>query len=231
MKRLFVVAILFCIFGPCVFASTRSYVRIVSLSFVSGTVLARRPGFPKWASAALNMPIEEGSSVVTARDSFAEVQFENGSTLRVGQLSRVDFTQLAFAARDGYINHLKLVTGLATIHIIAKRRDIYMLLVSGASLLPYGNTEFRTELRRQHLRVEVFRGHLKATDASRTAQLDRNQVLDCDYSDGGTFQVTSKIQMDQWDAWVQKRDGGTIVDAYSGSGPGMYDWEDDLSSS
>src|SRR5579863_2632146 len=71
------------------------HARVVSLSLVEGAVIVRKAGSEKWSRAGLDLSIEEGMSIATARNSFAEVQFENGSTLRIGELSRVDFTQMA----------------------------------------------------------------------------------------------------------------------------------------
>ena len=39
----------------------------------------------------VNIPIQEGFSAATAKKSFAELQFENGSTVRLGELTGVDF--------------------------------------------------------------------------------------------------------------------------------------------
>src|ERR1700676_983569 len=64
-----------------------SHARVVSLSLVEGTVITRKPGSEKWVSATLSAPIEEGTFLATAKNSFAEVQFENGSTVRIGELS------------------------------------------------------------------------------------------------------------------------------------------------
>jgi ferric-dicitrate binding protein FerR (iron transport regulator) len=215
-------------FAPAVLANTPSHARVVSLSFVEGTVIARRPGSPKWARASLNMPIQQGVSLVTARHSLAEVQFENGSTVRLGELSRVDFVQMGSAPHSGYVNQLNLAVGFATINIIPKRHDEYVVTASGASLLPRGKTEFRADLSHGHLRVEVFNGRVQAADASQSEQLRKNQVLACDYRIPGAFQVTDTIQRDEWDKWVQTRDRQASLAAYSGQGPGMYSWEDNL---
>jgi ferric-dicitrate binding protein FerR (iron transport regulator) len=183
-----------------------SHARVVSLSLVSGTVLARRPGSTKWAGATVDTPIEEGVSIATAKHSFAEVQFENGSTVRLGELSRVDFTQLALAPHSGHINRPTLVIGFATLHVIPKRHDEYVLNASGASLTPHGKTEFRTDLSHGHLRVEVMSGHIQAADSNQSEHLGKNQVLACDDGASGAFQVTDSIQLDEWDKWVQARD-------------------------
>jgi ferric-dicitrate binding protein FerR (iron transport regulator) len=183
-----------------------SHARVVSVSLVSGAVLARRPGSTKWVGATVDTPIEEGVSVATAKNSFAEVQFENGSTVRLGELSRVDFTQLALAPHSGLINRLTLVIGFATLHVMPKRHDEYILHASGASLTPHGKTEFRTDLSHGRLRVEVMSGRIQVADSSRSERLGKNQVLAYDEGASAAFQVTDSIQMDEWDKWVQARD-------------------------
>jgi ferric-dicitrate binding protein FerR (iron transport regulator) len=215
-------------FVPSILANTHSHARAVSLTFVEGTVIARRSGSPKWARADLNMPIEQGISIATARNSFAEVEFENGTTVRIGELSRVDFVQMGNGVHGGYVNDLNLAAGLATIHVIPRRHDEFVLTVSCASLMPHGKTEFRADLSRDRLRVEVFDGRVRAEDSSESKQLGSNQVLACDYNGSAVFHVTEKIQMDEWDRWVQMRDQQASLAAYSGPGPGMYDWEEDL---
>ncbi len=208
-------------FVPCVLANAAntddprppspagvSHARVVSLSLVSGTVIARRPGSTKWAAATVDTPIEEGVSIATAKHSIAEVQFENGSTVRLGELSCVDFTQLALGPHSGHINGLTLVLGFATIHAMPKRHDEYIVNASGASLTPQGKAEFRTDLTHDRLRVEVISGHvqIQAAHSNQSERLAKNQALAYDASGSGAFHVTDSIQMDDWDKWVQARD-------------------------
>jgi ferric-dicitrate binding protein FerR (iron transport regulator) len=215
-------------FVPSVLANTHSHARAVSLTFVEGTVIARKSGSPKWARADLNMPIEQGVSIATARNSFIEVQFENGSTVRIGELSRMDFVQMGNDVHGGYVNHLNLAVGFATINIMPRRHDEFVLTASGASLQPHGRAEFRTDLSRDQLRVEVFDGRVQAADPDQPRQLRSNQVLACYYTARAVCHVTNPIQIDDWDSWVQMRDQQATLAAYSDPGPGMYDWEQDL---
>jgi hypothetical protein len=72
-----------------------SHVRVVRVSYVSGTTAIKRPASTGWAKALVNTPVQEGFALSTSSNSFAEVEFENGSTVRLGELSNIDFTQLA----------------------------------------------------------------------------------------------------------------------------------------
>ena len=50
----------------------------------------------------MNTPIQEGFALSTWPNSFAEVEFENGSTARLGELSKVDFTQTGHGSGRGF---------------------------------------------------------------------------------------------------------------------------------
>ncbi len=103
-----------------------SHARIVRLSFVEGTVTVARPDVQEWAQAPVNTPLEEGFKLSTGEGSFAEVEFENGGAIRLGQRALLDFTQLALAASGGKINHLQLEAGLRDIPSPAgKRRGFF----------------------------------------------------------------------------------------------------------
>ncbi len=73
--------------------------RVVRLSYVSGTVGVKRPASTEWAKAQVNTPIQEGFEMSTSAKSYAEVEFENGSTARLGEFSKVSFDQLAMDER------------------------------------------------------------------------------------------------------------------------------------
>ncbi len=187
-------------------AAGLSHVRVVRLSFVEGTVTVRRPGSDEWASATVNTPIEEGFSVATGDKSFAEVQFENGSAVRLGELSSVDFTELALTALGGHVNHLTLDSGYASFRVIPDHQDEYLLNASGVTVTPQGKAEFRTDVDQNHLRVEVFAGEVQAADSNETEKLAKNHALTLDLNSGAPFEVSDKIQADDWDKWAAARD-------------------------
>src|SRR5690242_13122703 len=66
-----------------------SHVRVVRLSYVSGTVTLKRPASTDWVQAQVNTPLQEGFALSTAAGSYAEVEFENGSTARLGESSKL----------------------------------------------------------------------------------------------------------------------------------------------
>src|SRR5712671_7455626 len=79
-------------------ASAESKARIVRLSEVQGTVQIDRIAGEGFSKAFINLPVIEGSRVKTGNDGRAEVEFEDGSTLRLAPGSEVDFVHLALGA-------------------------------------------------------------------------------------------------------------------------------------
>lgn len=72
-------------------AGAKSHARVVRLSFVSGTVMVKRPGSAEAEPAMVNTPIQEGFELSTSAAGYAEVEFENGSTARLGELFQTSF--------------------------------------------------------------------------------------------------------------------------------------------
>src|SRR5208337_2304643 len=99
-------------------AGATSHVRVVRLSYVNGTVTVKRPGSAEEEPAMVNVPIQEGLELSTSAGSHAEVEFENGSTARIGELSKLLFDQLASDADGEKLNGMTFEQGYATFHIL-----------------------------------------------------------------------------------------------------------------
>jgi hypothetical protein len=209
-----------------------SHARVVSLSMVQGLVAIRKPDTGQWVRATVNAPVEEGYTVATERNSFAEVQFENGSTLRIGEFSRIEFKQLALAPHRGHVNRLTLVVGVATSNVSPEKHDEYVVTAAGVNVTPRGRAEFRTDLKAGRMRVEVFNGHVLAADAKQSETVGKNHAVAYDYRSGAAFQEAKAIQRDGWDKWVQERDREADLAAYrrtddpNNTGGLLYGWDD-----
>ncbi len=206
-----------------------SHVRVVRLSFVDGTVLVKRPNSTEWAKASVNTPICQGFSLSTSANSFAEVEFENGSTARLGELSQLDFTELALSPKGAKINHLTFDQGYATFHLRPEHGDEYSVKVANATVIPHGKAEFRTDFTQGRLRVEVFDGSAEVTGSAQTAKVTKNKVLEYDTNSQMAFNISRGIDKDAWDKWVQERDTQTTLawnDQAMGMGSRVYGWSD-----
>ena len=206
-------------------AVAKSHARVVRLSYVSGTVMVRRPGSAEEEPAMVNVPIQEGFELSTSDGSYAEVEFENGSTARIGELSKLLFHQLALDADGNKLNGMTFEQGYATFHFLpehnvppsAKRdgtihfqptySDVYRVKIADATVTADGKCEFRTDLGQDSLRVEVFNGSVDVATPTLSAKLGEGKILE--HKSGGTelaFNTRKGIVKDTWDQWTEARD-------------------------
>jgi len=184
-----------------------SHVRVVRLSYVSGTVGLKLPGSGEWTKALVNSPIQEGFELSTEANSFLEVEFENGSTARLGELSKLAFSQLARDADGNKLNRLTFERGYATFHFMPENRDVYSVKLADTTLTPHGKSVFRADLNQGRLRVEVFNGSVEFEAPAGRHMLGKDKVLE--YTEGATtaaLNIRQGIAEDTWDQWVAERD-------------------------
>jgi len=209
-------------------SQTSSQVRIVRLSFVEGTVTMYRPDVDQWAKVFVNTPIQQGFKIATEANSFAEVEFENGSTVSLGQSSELDFNDLALSSDGGKINHLTLAQGYATFTVMPERGDEYRVVASNATYAPTGKSMFRVDLDQNSQRLEVFRGNVDVQSPYGTGNITANQVLQIQPGSSNAFAISNGVTLDAWDKWVDKRHQTETV-ARNGGGPlgnSLYGWSD-----
>ncbi len=207
-----------------------SHVRVVRLSYVSGTVGLKRPASTEWAKAQVNTPIQEGFELLTSANSYAEVEFENGSTVRMGEISQASFDQLAMDENGNKLNHLTFEKGYATFHFLPEHHDAYSVKLADATLTPNGKSEFRADFDRGHARVEVFVGSVEVATSAKTVKLGKDKVLQFDPESSELASNEQEgIVKDSWDKWTSQRDTQaqlSLADSAVAS-PGMlYGWSD-----
>jgi hypothetical protein len=207
-----------------------SHVRVVRLAYVSGTVGVKRPASTEWAKALVNTPIQEGFELSTAANSYAEVEFENGSTARLGEFSKVSFDQLAMDENGNKLNRLTFEKGYATFHLLPEHRDAYAVKVADATLTPNGKSEFRADLDHSRARVEVFAGSVDLARTGKPVKLGKDKVLEFN-PDSTEVAMNQKqgIVKDSWDKWTSERDTQSqlaLADQAVPARGSMYGWSD-----
>src|SRR5690242_20249205 len=69
--------------------------RAARLSFLEGSVTVEHAGNTSSDPAQINMPLAQGVSVMTGQDGQAEIEFEDGSLVRLTPNSSLQLTALA----------------------------------------------------------------------------------------------------------------------------------------
>ncbi len=229
-------------------AGAKSHARVVRLSYLSGTVMVKRPGAAAEEPAMVNVPIQEGFELSTSGASYAEVEFENGSTARIGELSKLLFDQLALDAQGNKLNGMTFEQGYATFHFSPEHNaprstkqdgivhfqptsgDVYHVKIADATVTADGKCEFRTDLEQDTFRVEVFNGSVDVATSTLSAKLGEGKILE--HKSGGTelaFNTQKGIVKDTWDQWTEARDKQVQLtekdEPFHANGP-LYGWSD-----
>ena len=198
-----------------------SHVRIVRLSFTEGVVTVQRPDIQEWAMAPANTPIQEGFKLSTAENGFAEVEFENSSTARLGQLSLLEFTQLVLAPSGGKVNRMTLQQGYATFNVVPEGDDFYEVKAGSATLIPRAKSRFRVDYDQGMVQVKVFTGAVEILSPEGTGTLGKNTVLLVSPGADEPFQISQGITKDAWDEWVEQRENRVEM-AHNQAAPSPY---------
>jgi hypothetical protein len=104
-----------------------SQARIVRLSDIQGDVQIDRRDGEGAQQALLNMPVVEGMRLWTGDDGRAEVEFEDGSTLRLVPNSTVQFSRLYLRDNGGKVTNVELEEGTTYFNIDLGKRDDFTI--------------------------------------------------------------------------------------------------------
>src|SRR5579864_3868555 len=103
-----------------------SHVRIVRLSYIDGDVELDKGDGRGFNTAYMNMPVLRQSKL-WARDGQAEVEFENGSSIRLTPETIVAFNDLSLDADGRRITSVELTQGTAYLDVRRKDSDTFHL--------------------------------------------------------------------------------------------------------
>jgi FecR protein len=184
-------------------ASADSQARIVRLSLVDGPVqIDRGQGFEK---AIMNMPITQGMKLSTDEGSRAEVEFEDGTSLRLAPGTDVAFPTLVLLASGGRATTVLLSQGTAYFNVRHKRDDDFRVAFADREIQADRNVHFRLDLAGGHPELAVFNGDLEFRGPQGNIKIKKNETLALDISDAGRYDLAKNIVPENYDTWDNER--------------------------
>lgn len=195
-------------------ASAESKARIVRLSEVQGTVQIDRAAGDGFDKAFINLPVIEGSKLKTGKDGRAEVEFEDGSALRLAPDSEVDFTHLALGDGGQKLSAVELISGTVYSNIHPKKSgnkmgDQFQLNFAHESITVAEAAHFRVELDGSSTAtVAVFKGKLSATSPAGQFEVAEKHSATIGFDDPAkkdTFVIAKNYEVNPSDAWDRRQ--------------------------
>lgn len=212
--------LLVCALGAFALADSESHARIVRLSYVDGQVQMDRDGSRGLETAFLNMPLAQGSRVVTGGDGYSEIEFENGGTIRLAPGSDMLVRELG-ARGDSRVTMVDFSSGVGYFNIKGDSDDDFRVLVQGQELRVVKSARFRVRLARDSAQIAVMKGEVQVTGEN-DVRVKRDETLTLDFQDRGRYFLSRSIETLTYDAWDRERDDYRERYASNRYGSGRY---------
>jgi len=178
-------------------------VRMARISFMDGGVTWRPGDDADWSIAAVNMPIREGAEFWVNPGGRAELQFDDGSVLRLGN-GAVAILQTMFSDDSGEFTEIRLNSGTATMRL-TNSYSSYQIDTPLASVTASGPAYLRID-DNDGLRLAVRSGEAVAQYGGGGTKLHSGGYLYLPEG-GSRWQLSPMPTRDEWDSYWDDRDG------------------------
>ncbi|HXF14481.1 MAG TPA: DUF6600 domain-containing protein [Terriglobales bacterium] len=180
-------------------AMADSHVRIVRLSYIEGGVQISRGAGGAYEKAIVNLPITEGARIKTS-DGRAEVEFEDGSTLRIVADSTVEFPQLSLRDSGAKVSEVKVTSGTAYVNFTGTKNDEFSVDFDNKKIALARAAHLRIILGDEDSSLAVFKGLVQVDSPSGTIEVKKNQTISFDL-DTNQYKVAKEIEETPYDSW------------------------------
>jgi len=188
----------------CGSAAGESKARIVRLSEVQGSVQMDRDTGDGFEKAFLNMPVIEGSRLKTGDDGRVEVEFEDGSALRIVPKSEVNFTHLALGDDGRKLSTVQLTEGTLYVNVRGQKGDTFTVNFGSESITLSEPAHFRLDLTNEEATLAVFKGRLDVSGQSGPVEVSEKHSATFDvHSD--RYEVAKNYEEDPYDDWDKRQ--------------------------
>jgi hypothetical protein len=181
-----------------------SQARVVRLSEVQGDVQVDR-NTGQYEKAFLNLPITQGVKVQTGKDGRAEVEFEDGSTLRMTPATVIEFPQLSLRDSGAKVSTVHLQEGTAYVNFTGAKDAEFTLTFAHEKLSLAHSAHLRIEMDDTTAELAVFSGDVQVQGDSGTVAVSKNHTASFDLTDDDHSTLAKNLEPDPFDAWDKQQ--------------------------
>jgi hypothetical protein len=224
-------------------ADSSSNTRAARLTYMQGTVTVSEADNPTGVPAQMNLPLLSGVQIATGDDGQAEIEFEDGSVVRLTPNSALFLENLTVQPDGVFMSHLSLLHGLAYCELRATPQYRYAVNAGGDVLSPVENTTVRIDFDEPPAIFSVLDGtaqverqngqYAESANSGYQTQVRAGETLRADPSDANRYFLTQQIADDSWDQWNEDRDQEATSEAANSTpvrndyaGAQGYGWSD-----
>jgi hypothetical protein len=175
------------------------------ISLVQDQVLIQTKDEGEWTEASVNFPIADGDRIMTERDGRVELNFKNGTYVRVGEISQLNVIALGLDQGKAFV-HLNQLEGKIYVNhrpITGEDSSLYIDLPYGV-LSSYVPSRFKVDLASSEARISILEGSVEFKSDGRPISLTQGKTLIV--KERGYAEVAQLYGKDEWDRWNEARD-------------------------
>jgi hypothetical protein len=183
-----------------------SQARIVRLSQVDGDVQIDRNTGQGYEKAFLNLPVTQGTKLRTGQDARAEIEFENGSTLRITPGTVVEFSGLSRRDSGARASTLDLQGGTAYLNFKGDKQEEFSLAFGRQRLVLTKPSHLRVELRDSSATVAVFQGDVEVEASPEKVEIEKKHSATFDLTGTTPYTLANNLEPDPYDDWDKEQE-------------------------
>ena len=183
-------------------AAEEGPVRLARFSYIQGNVTWRADDTAEWSVGTTNLPLRQGAQIWVSGGGRAEIQFDDGSLLRLGNDAVVTL-QTLYSDAEGEFTEIKLTDGLAALRL-KHERSVFQIDTPLVSVKSVGPARLRIGAG-SGVEVGVRAGAATVEGPEGRAELKRGDYLDLENGDS-PLRVRPLPRDDSWERWNDERD-------------------------
>jgi hypothetical protein len=214
-------------------------IRAARLTYMQGSVTVTQENNTASVPAQLNLPLLAGVMLSTGEDGQAEIEFEDGSVIRLTPNSALTLDNLAVDGDGVFTTAVSLLHGLAYAELRATPKYRYTVNAGGDLLSPVENATVRVNFDEAPAIFAVIDGtaHIERQGAGSAsiyqADVRAGETLRPDNADQGRYFLNQGIASDSWDQWNEDLDQAAAAQSSNSTavrnnyaGAQGYGWSD-----
>jgi len=201
-----------------------SQARIVRLSDVQGSVQIDKNTGLGFENAFLNLPITQGAQVRTHDRGRAEIEFEDGSTLRLTPNTTVEFSTLGVGDSGKRISVVDLLLNITYVNWLGK--DEFSLNFAQEKISLDRQAHFRVDTSAKVASLAVFKGDLDVEGPAGKVSVEKKKTATFDLADNDKDTLANNIAEAPLDSWDKEASAYHDQNARNNPSPYGYGMSD-----
>jgi len=181
------------------------YSRLARVAYMEGPVSFQGAGDVDWSAAAVNFPLQPGDRLYTGLKGRAEIEFDDGSVLRLAEGTDIQILSL----REDLIQ-IRILTGLSSLMVSSNLEFEVDTPAAAFVMLREGSYRFEADDGGDTSAI-VRKGEMEAISHRFVRRVRAGDRILVTADPNSTYQFSSHYGRDAWDEWNDRRNVDRIV--------------------